>query len=243
MIWIIAGTVEASQLSQELGNHSEVLYTVATPDSLQFLNSDNVYIGRKTEREMKDFAIEHQVKLIVDMSHPFAEIVTKNAKVIAKDLDIEYLRFNREENAFYSNGIYVKNYKEAYEKIKDLKGNFLFTTGSKHVEDFQKIKGKNRFIFRVLPTVQSMKDLKDAGVEMRDSIGMLGPFTMEMNLLLLKQYNIDYLVTKESGKSGGVDEKIEACKIQGVKPIIISRSKEDGIDSLKELRERIEGVL
>lgn len=239
MIWIIAGTSEASKISSLFGNHPKILYTIATEEGLEFLSSKNVFIGRMNLEEMKDFAIENEIDAIFDLSHPFADIVTKNAKALAEKLNISYYRYLREENLSAEDAIYVSSYEEAYGLISQLKGNFLFTTGSKKVKEFQRVRGENRFIFRVLPTVPSMQDLKNARVEMRDSLGMLGPFSLEMNQLLLKQYKIDYLVTKDSGKAGGVDEKLEACRLENVKAIIISREKEIGIKSFNDLIDMI----
>ena len=41
----------------------------------------------------------------------------------------------------------------------------------------------------------------------------------------IRQYNIKYLVTKESGKTGGVDEKIEAANKLGIKTFMIANKE------------------
>ena len=65
---------------------------------------------------------------------------------------------------------------------------------------------------------------------------MQGPFSKEMNEATLRQYECQYLVTKDSGKAGGFQEKIDAAFACGVIPVIIGRPvQEEGI-SLTECK-------
>ena len=54
---------------------------------------------------------------------------------------------------------------------------------------------------------------------------MKGPFTQEMNESTYKQYNIDLVITKESGAAGGFLEKVNACKTLNI-PVVIMKRKE-----------------
>ena len=59
---------------------------------------------------------------------------------------------------------------------------------------------------------------------------MQGPFTTEMNLALIGQYQIKTLVTKASGGAGGFWEKAAAAGEAGVKLLIIDRpAAEEGL--------------
>ena len=49
-----------------------------------------------------------------------------------------------------------------------------------------------------------------------------------MNLALLHQYQIRYMVTKESGASGGFSEKISAAKKAGVSVFVIENPEDLG---------------
>lgn len=40
---------------------------------------------------------------------------------------------------------------------------------------------------------------------------MQGPFSIELNVATMKQYNIKYMITKKSGNTGGEQEKQKAC--------------------------------
>ena len=50
----------------------------------------------------------------------------------------------------------------------------------------------------------------------RQIIAMQGPFSAQMNECILREYSIDWMVTKISGHAGGFEEKIEAAKKAGV---------------------------
>lgn len=71
---------------------------------------------------------------------------------------------------------------------------------------------RERLFVRVLPGTESIEICHKNGILGRQIIAMQGPFSEEMNLALLHQYQIRYMVTKESGASGGFSEKISAAE-------------------------------
>ena len=64
---------------------------------------------------------------------------------------------------------------------------------------------------------------RELGFEGKNLIAMQGPFSEEMNVAMLKQYECRYLVTKDSGKAGGFLEKMQAAVSCKVTPVIIGR--------------------
>ena len=75
----------------------------------------------------------------------------------------------------------------------------------------------------------------DLGFEGRHLIAMQGPFSVEMNLALLKQTEAVWFVTKESGASGGFEEKLEAARLAHAVPVIVGRPYETG-ESLETVK-------
>ncbi len=67
---------------------------------------------------------------------------------------------------------------------------------------------------------------------MKDIVAVLGPFSIEYNKAMFKEYNVDYVVMKDSGKEGGTLNKIKACEELDIKPIIIGRDEEEGYHNL-----------
>lgn len=60
----------------------------------------------------------------------------------------------------------------------------------------------------------------------RNLICMQGPFSEALNEAMLKQFDCRYLVTKETGKAGGYEEKVEAAKRAGAKLVLVGRPPE-----------------
>ena len=235
MIWIIGGTSEARKLIARLGDFNNYILTIATEDGKEFFDTDNLFIGRLSKDEMIDFAKDNNIDMIVDLSHPYAKIVSENASFVSEELGIEYVRYVRKIAVHDRDNIYLNSYEEAFDFLSNVKGTVFFTTGSKNIKDFEKVRGDNRFIYRVLPALESIELCKQSDVHMRDIVAILGPFSKEFNKAMLSAYNPDYCVMKDSGHAGGTVEKIQACKELCVKPIIIGRDEEEGISDLETI--------
>ena len=75
----------------------------------------------------------------------------------------------------------------------------------------------------------------------RHLIAMQGPFSVEMNLALLKQTEAAWFVTKESGTTGGFEEKLKAARLAQAVPVIVGRPYETG-ESLETVKEMIKQI-
>lgn len=235
MIWVIGGTSEARELIDRLGNRRDYIATIATEGGKEFLNSNNVIIGRLNKDGMLRFVKDNNIDTIIDLSHPYAKIVTDNARYVSEELGIKYLRFVRRRTVHEDHVIYLNSYEECYEYLTKLSGTVFFTTGSKNIEDFEKVRGKNRFIYRILPAIESLEICRKNNVHMRDIVAILGPFSKELNKAMLSTYNADYCLMKDSGEIGGTLEKLDACRELGIKPIVIGRNDEIGFSSLEDI--------
>lgn len=232
MIWIIAGTSEGREIVARIKDLDNYITTIATDGGKEFINTDKLIVGRMSYEEMIEFSKEHKISMIVDLTHPYAKIVSENAKKLAKELDIKYVRYVRNKVDTISNSIYLNNYEEAYKYLSNISGTVFFTTGSKNAGDFEKIKGNNRFIYRVLPALDSIEECRKHNVSMKDTVAVLGPFSTKYNKVMLEEYKADYCIMKDSGDKGGTMEKIEACEELGITPIVIGREDEKGINDL-----------
>ena len=81
--------------------------------------------------------------------------------------------------------------------------------------------------------------IRDRGYEGRHIIAMQGPFSMEMNLALLREFKCRFIVTKDGGKTGGMEEKLEASRAAGVRTLLIDRPKSAGGISLEDVKKQI----
>ena len=124
--------------------------------------------------------------------------------------------------------ILVRSAADAAAYLFGTKGNILLTTGSKELGAYAEIP-RERMYVRVLPTHDSIAACEAADVPHRNIIAMFGPFSQRMNEAMLEQYHISYLVTKEAGRNGGFEEKMQAAKRCGVKAIVIRRPEDSGV--------------
>ena len=237
MIWILGGTHEVPLLLDKLSNYDNIIVTVTTDEAREFLPKDlKVRVGSMAGEEKLSFVRENDIKLIVDMTHPFARHIKKSIADFSKKYNIDFVRFNRKVTSFSEDYIiYVKSYDEAEKFISSHPGTYFFTTGVNECERFLKVKNDSRMIFRILPSVKSIEKISELGVPMKDICAMLGPFDEELNTALIKTYDADYLVTKNSGEGSGTKEKLLAAKKTGIKVIMIEAEEENGIQSMDEL--------
>lgn len=242
-ILIFGGTSEAHRLSDELADRKiEHTLSVATEYGEQILKGNNpvrkVLTGRMDDRAIHDLIVKDGYQLVIDATHPYATEVTNNIIKAIKDVNeedkerVRGIRLGREEDsrmtelAAYRKAYFYKDIAEAAETLKSSDGNILFTTGSKDLGTFAGILGKEnlpRAYARVIPSADSIRACEDAGIETAHIIAMQGPFDRELNEAMIRQYEIRHLVTKDSGKTGGLDGKVSAAMSCDISIHIISR--------------------
>lgn len=225
MIWLIGGTSNALELCRRLvEKRLPLLVTVTTRygESLTQSEGVEVLVGALTPDDMAALIRQRNISLIVDTSHPFAYVVSQNAMAAAEEAAIPYLRFERETNEASTSAVYVDSYTNACQYLMDKSGNVLLTTGSKNLPDFAPL-GKDRLFARVLPVPAGLEACKNNGIEPSHIIAAIGPFSTEFNVASIRQYNISYLVTKDSGNEGGFPEKLEAAEQTGITAVVIRR--------------------
>lgn len=241
VIWIIGGTAETSDMTARLKGRRPYVVTVATAAGKAALPADEpVIVGRLDETAMGDFLRERAIETVVDLSHPYAVEVSRNARRACQACGVRYLRYVRPQTPA-AGAIRVASVAECVEFIRTLPAGVcvFFTTGSKHVAAFQAVRGARRFVYRVLPTAESVAECARQQVAMRDIVALLGPFSEAFNAAMFREYQADYVVMKASGPAGGTPAKLAACRRLGIAPIIISRPPEDGIDDLDTLIEQL----
>lgn len=166
---------------------------------------------------------------VVDATHPYAVDVTKNLKAAAAQSGIHYLRLLR-ERSIPERAAVVATMQEAAEKLNETSGNVLLTTGSKELSVFTGVRDfENRLYPRVLPTVESISACRANGFLPNHIIAMHGPFSKELNVALMRQFDIRIIVTKDGGSLGGFPEKLSAARELNADVIVIRRPEEDGL--------------
>ena len=230
MILLLAGTSDARELAVEMKNAGfSLVATVVTESAAASLTAVNisVSIGRKTSEEMQQYIAKNKISAVVDASHPFAEEASRNAMEAAKLTEVPYIRYERAHQQYEHPLIHlVKDYEEAANLAAQKRGVIMLTTGSKTLATFTKVLHglpNTRLIARMLPRLDNMEKCESLGVVQKDIVAIQGPFSKELNEALFRQYGVTLMITKESGKVGSVDEKLEAAIACGIETILIAR--------------------
>ncbi|WP_027307924.1 precorrin-6A reductase [Caloramator sp. ALD01] len=227
MIWVIGGTYETRILLDKL--KEDYILTVATIDGKREYEEYNPIVLKLDFNDMLKFIDKYNIHTVVDISHPYAVNVSKNAREACKLKNVLYLRYER-ERVDLTDCIVFKDYSECNDYIKTKKGNFLFTIGSRNIHIFEGERGDRRYIYRILPSVESINECLNNNIDIDRIIALKGPFSVEFNMAILKEYKIDYIVMKNSGVFGGTVEKIKAAKNLGVVPLVIDREENKGLN-------------
>ena len=151
-------------------------------------------------------------QVVVDATHPYAQIVSQNVRQAADMESISLIRLRRSTESAEEGFVSFKTQEECSAWLSFQTGNILLTTGSKDLGSYAKNETiKNHLFVRVLPGEESIRLCTANGITGRQIIAMQGPFSAQMNECILREYSIDWMVTKISGHAGGFEEKVEAC--------------------------------
>ena len=224
-VCLFAGTTEGRQLAEFLKNAVELTVCVATEYGeimLDGIDGITVHTGRLNENEMESFFCSGNFGLVIDATHPYARLVSENIASAAQKSHIPVMRILRETDRKVGNAVYVESVEEARDYLAAHEGNVLITTGAKELSSYLGL-DMSRVWARVLPVASSLEACEKAGIPVSHIIAVQGPFSEESNVSQLHAAQAKYIVTKESGKSGGFEEKINAAIKTGAIPVIVGK--------------------
>ena len=95
---------------------------------------------------------------------------------------------------------------------------------------------------RLLPTLDGIRACEALDIPHRNIIAMQGPFSLDLNRVILEQFNIQWLVTKDGGAVGGFMEKAKACAYCGARLLVLRRPRENG-ETVESILERCRELL
>lgn len=230
---IFAGTIEGRTLSEYLAGRGIPVTACVATEYGETLFAERpglkVHAGRMDEEEMEAWIREQDPVLAVDATHPYARVVSENLVRACEKAGTEYLRLVRETSSadMSASAVQVDSVEEAVEYLKGVEGNILAATGSKELSKYTAIPDyANRVYARVLSTAEVAASCEKLGFRGKNLICMQGPFSEDLNTAMLRQFQCKYLVTKETGRAGGFDEKIRAAGRAGAKVVLVRRPED-----------------
>ncbi|ADL12373.1 precorrin-6A reductase [Acetohalobium arabaticum] len=236
MIYLIGGTKDSRQLTKKLLEAGyEVVVSVATEYGEKLVNEIEgveVIADRLDQSGMEEVIEEYNVDRVIDATHPFAALVSQTAIKAAASKGKEYLRFERPPIELPESELIIEKagFEAALDYLKGTTGRILLTIGSKELDRFVTVipDFNQRVVARVLPTAGVLqKCQQELGIPPANLIAIQGPFSQKLNQQLLIDYGIDLLVTKASGKTGGLDTKLQAALDLKLPVLVIRRPEID----------------
>ena len=228
--------------AQNVAEWKEGLLTVSVAtelgaEELRKIEGIRILVGRMDIPAMKRALCGYD--FCIDATHPYAVEATKNIRTACVETGVQYRRLLREpaSEADDPEMVHVGSAEEAAAFLASREGRILLTTGAKEVGAFSGI-ARERLYVRILPMTESLMACERAGVPHRNVVAMYGPFSQEMNEAIFRQFQIDWLVTKEAGETGGFSEKIAAARAAGVRTVVIRRPVESGV-SMEEILQEV----
>lgn len=248
-ILIFGGTAEGRSIAECL-NRNEIPHTVSVAteygeEVLGHPEYTEIRQGRLSVPEMEELMREGGYAAVVDATHPYAVEVSKNVRTACKETGLIYLRYLRPDKKEKSNPadqmtqkgieagkrITVDSTLEAARYLETQQGIIFLTTGSKELRIFtEEISDKSRLFARVLPSAEVVASCRSLGLTGKQICAMQGPFSEEMNRAMLQQTQASFLVSKDTGITGGFPEKERAAQALGVSMVVIRRPEEVGLD-------------
>ncbi len=232
MILLLGGTTETALFATAIAEKGySVIVSTATRIALEIGKDPSIRrrSGPLNEQEMSLLVREKSIRAIIDVTHPYASLISATAKNVAEQAGIPYLRWIRSLGVTDTNGIIlVRNHSEAAEAAFAFGSAVLLTTGSKNLVPYVKqmqLTGIT-LIVRVLPYPESLEACRRVGIPPQWIIAGRGPFSMEENRALIRRFGVGVIVTKDSGFAGGTEAKLEAARLEGCRIIVVRRPEE-----------------
>jgi precorrin-6A/cobalt-precorrin-6A reductase len=231
VIGLIVGTSEGKNILSGLNEFTEDIFiSTATAYGAELLKDYRYKIFNEKpldlEALMKVIRI-HNIKVLIDASHPYALEITRNAMKACENCDVQYIRYERpsviEGFKDNKNVIMVEDYDSLYPYLKKVEGNILNTTGSRNIDKILSFNLNNRVIHRVLPSLKVLEELLNLGIRVEDIVAMKGPVGYELNCGFIKEYKAKAIIMKDSGVQGGTYDKIKAAIDNNIPAFIIGR--------------------
>ena len=207
-VWILSGTSDGPVIASRLleFNYSVFVSVLTYRAGRAYTENPKLHIiTRKLTNndEITNFIKKYRIKCVVDATHPFASIISKNLNKACKKINIPLLVFERKSlmnNA--NNFIYIDDLKGIDKGDLENK-NILLAIGSRFLDDTANyyMSCKANVFTRVLPTYEGITKAFGSCIK-KSNIAILEPSkSLESTLekKLCDFWGIDYVLCRESG--------------------------------------------
>ena len=219
MILVFGGTTEGRMAAKVLDESGAIYYYSTRSDVQDIQLAHGVRLtGTMELAQMKVFCLEHDIALIIDATHPFAQNLHYNVVNLAQQLGVPLIRVNRIFPPHDADLVWCRDYDDAISQLnKHNVERLLALTGVNTIGKLKDYWQHNECWFRILDRDESREATATAGFP-QDHLVYYESHGTEQ---LLKQLLPQAIITKESGTSGGFVEKVDAARRNGVLTFVV----------------------
>ena len=237
MILVFGGTTEgrkAVEVLEEGGN--TYYYSTKTGEQDITLHHGQRIDGALDAEAMQTFCREHGIRLIVDAAHPFASQLHQTIAQVSESLNVPTIRYERIYPERDPEITWIDDYSQIPRDIHSL----LATTGVQSIAKLKPLEAEGiRIYYRILQRESSIALALKQGASSEQLCYYEDPQDIPVE--------VEAILLKESGLSGGFSEKIEAAKARGMRIIALKRPQTPAIFTIVNgpygLRRAVEKLL
>jgi cobalt-factor III methyltransferase len=229
-VWVFSGTGDGNALAVELsrrGHH--LIVSTATDHGAELaavaLPGVEVRSGRQGVAARRSQLQQSRALAIIDATHPFATDISNQLTELAGDLRIPYIRYERPTAALPSFALQAADMPAAARTAIEAGHRIFLATGIKDLATFvgEPDSEHREWFLRITPEIASLELALRAGIPRSHICAMQGPFSIEFNVALWSAWQVDCVVTKESGEAGGFHAKAAAAERLEIPFIVVKR--------------------
>jgi precorrin-6A/cobalt-precorrin-6A reductase len=226
-ILLLGGTADARDVARALreAGYRVVLTAVSAYAGALATADADVRVGALDAATLD--ALLADADWLLDATHPFATAISALAMARAAARGVPYVRFERPEALLSAPVHRAPDAATAATLAADLApgGMVLLTVGSKSLATYvSTLRARGcRLLARVLPTAAVLAHCEALGLSPAELLAMQGPVSAPLELAIIRHFAAGVLVTKESGPTGGVPEKLEAAATAGIPVVVVTR--------------------
>jgi len=207
-VWILSGTSDGPVIANMLLelNYSVFVSVLTYRAERAYIKNPKLHIitGKlNNEDEIINFIKKNRIKCVVDATHPFAVIISKNLNNACKDINTPLLLFERKSLINKANNYYYIDDLKDINKSDLENKNILLAIGSRFLNDTANyyLNCKANVFTRVLPTYEGITKAFGSCIK-SSNIAIFEPSKSEESILekkLCDFWGIDYVLCRESG--------------------------------------------
>lgn len=233
-LWVFAGTSDGNALARRLvADGNPVVVSTATEYGAALAQDDcpgaAIWAGRAGLEARRQALAGNGARALVDATHPYASVISQQLIGLSRELQIPYLRYERPSTIGVAAAERCASPEQAALRAIACGRRIFLATGSKDLASFLQAPGAadKQWFVRVTAEPDFIQRALDLGVPRNRICAMQGPFSQAFNTALWQDWQIDCVVTKDSGTAGGFEAKAAAAAALGIPLLVIERPQLD----------------